>query len=102
VVVKLGADGACERRRSPGDAVPGDARHGGFPLARPADPVGAGDAFVAGYLAAMLEGLEGSAALALGNACGAAVAATVGDVTGAPTRAEADAIIAAGSADVLR
>ena len=51
---------------------------------------GDGDAFCAGYLAATLEGLDEHAALALGNACGASVAAAEGDLTGAPTRAEAD------------
>lgn len=53
------------------------------------DPVGAGDAFCAGYLAGQLEGLNEVDALALGNACGAAVVAVEGDQAGAPTREEA-------------
>jgi len=54
------------------------------------DPVGAGDAFCAGYLAATLEGADEAAALALGNACGASVLGAEGDLAGAPSRAEAD------------
>ncbi len=56
------------------------------------DPVGAGDAFGAGYLAGMLEGLDEATALALGNACGASVVGAEGDLAGAPSRAEADRI----------
>jgi 2-dehydro-3-deoxygluconokinase len=56
------------------------------------DPVGAGDAFAAGYLAGMLEGMDETAALALGNACGASVMGAEGDLAGAPSRAEADRI----------
>jgi 2-dehydro-3-deoxygluconokinase len=96
-VVKLGAAGALERRR---DGV--TVRHGGVHVARPVDAVGAGDAFTAGYLAATLEGLTPADALALGNACGAAVVATVGDLAGLPTRAEADRILATGGLDQLR
>ncbi len=96
-VVKLGATGALERRR---DGV--TVRHGGVHVARPVDVVGAGDAFTAGYVAATLEGLAPAAALALGNACGAAVVASVGDLAGLPTRAEADRILTAGGPDQLR
>ena len=56
------------------------------------DPVGAGDAFCAGYLAAMLEGADEATALSLGNACGASVIGAEGDLAGAPSRAEADRI----------
>jgi 2-dehydro-3-deoxygluconokinase len=56
------------------------------------DPVGAGDAFGAGYLAGVLEGLDEAAALALGNVCGASVMAAEGDLAGAPSQAEADRI----------
>jgi 2-dehydro-3-deoxygluconokinase len=56
------------------------------------DPVGAGDAFCAGYLAGMLEGLDEATSLALGNACGASVLGSEGDLAGAPSRAEADRI----------
>jgi 2-dehydro-3-deoxygluconokinase len=50
------------------------------------DPVGAGDAFNAGYLAARLSGADPATALAEGARCGAAVATTVGDTEGFPKR----------------
>ena len=53
------------------------------------DPVGAGDAFDAGYLHARLSGAAVLEALREGARCGAAVAATIGDAAGV-TRADAD------------
>jgi 2-dehydro-3-deoxygluconokinase len=78
VVVKLGALGALalhgdEVHRAP--ALPVDV----------VDPVGAGDAFVAGYLS---ECSAVPAALRTANACGAAVCREPGDWEGLPTRAE--------------
>jgi 2-dehydro-3-deoxygluconokinase len=100
-VVKLGSGGALERRRDAEGRLT-TAHHKGYPLSLPLDPVGAGDAFVAGYIAATLEGLAPEQALALGNACGAAVAASVGDLHGLPTRDEAERIMATGGPDALR
>ena len=51
---------------------------------RDVDPVGAGDAFNAGYLHARLDGARVPEALVEGARCGAAVAATVGDANGVP------------------
>jgi 2-dehydro-3-deoxygluconokinase len=96
-VIKLGAAGALELGRD-GIAI----RHPGVRVARSIDPVGAGDAFSAGYIAARLEGLGADGALALGNACGAAVVATVGDLTGLPSRVEAERLLAAAGPDQLR
>jgi 2-dehydro-3-deoxygluconokinase len=48
------------------------------------DPVGAGDAFNAGYLAVRLRGGGLAAALRAGAACGAAVVARMGDTAGFP------------------
>jgi 2-dehydro-3-deoxygluconokinase len=48
------------------------------------DPVGAGDAFDAGYVAARLDGATVEEALAAGARCGAAVASLVGDTEGFP------------------
>ncbi len=90
-VLKLGEAGALARERD----QPG-AMHEGFVVPLVLDPVGAGDAFVAGFIAARLEGHELATALAWGNAAGASVAATIGDMTGLPTRTELDAIIASG------
>jgi 2-dehydro-3-deoxygluconokinase len=53
------------------------------------DPVGAGDAFDAGYLYARLRGAAVPDALLEGARCGAAVAATVGDADGV-VRADPD------------
>jgi 2-dehydro-3-deoxygluconokinase len=90
-IVKLGRDGAFARDRDGGTAA-----HEGFDVAIVVDPVGAGDAFVAGFIAAHLEGRDLASALAWGNAAGAAVAATVGDMTGLPTRPELEAILNSG------
>ena len=51
---------------------------------RDVDPVGAGDAFDAGYLHARLDGADVPEALVEGARCGAAVAATIGDADGVP------------------
>jgi 2-dehydro-3-deoxygluconokinase len=61
-----------------------------------ADPVGAGDAFVAGYLASWLEGATPAAALRTANCAGAFVVAVSGDWEGLPTRAELAAFGAGG------
>ncbi|MFT4305814.1 MAG: sugar kinase, partial [Microbacterium sp.] len=82
VVITLGAHGALalvdgEELRLP--AVPVDAV---------VDTVGAGDAFVAGYLAERLAGLPAAARLATAVRTGAAACLHPGDWEGAPTRAE--------------
>src|SRR5699024_3451253 len=67
------------------------------------DTVGAGDAFVAGYLSAQLEGLDVPARLRRANACGALACTTPGDWEGAPRPAELEALLAgAGKNPVLR
>jgi 2-dehydro-3-deoxygluconokinase len=81
VVIKRASRGAC--------ALGGDGswvEHAPRP-GPDVDPVGAGDAFDAGYLAARLTGASLEDALALGAGCGAAVAGTIGDTEGFP-RAE--------------
>lgn len=78
-VVTRGADGALSATRSgvrPVPAVP----------VRAVDPVGAGDAFVAGYLSALLAGLDEEERLARAAAVGALCAATEGDWEGLPDR----------------
>jgi 2-dehydro-3-deoxygluconokinase len=52
------------------------------------DPVGAGDAFVAGYLAERLAGAEPGARLELAIAAGAFAVTVPGDCEGLPTRAD--------------
>jgi 2-dehydro-3-deoxygluconokinase len=101
VVVKLGRDGAFARGRGADGSVWTEV-HPGFPAWAPIDPIGAGDAFVGGYITARVEGLTPRDALALGNACGASAACAVGDLTGLPSRAEAQAMIDGGSPDTRR
>jgi 2-dehydro-3-deoxygluconokinase len=94
-IAKLGAEGAVAiDREAPDRPVTRPA----VPLSVVVDPVGAGDAFCAGFIAARLEGADLAAALETANACGAAAAAALGDQTGLPERAELAAILAAGAA----
>jgi 2-dehydro-3-deoxygluconokinase len=86
VVLKLGAEGCTalidgERLSSPG-----------FP-ARELDPIGAGDAFDAGYLAASLWGWAPEKRLRTANAMGAFCVQNLGDYEGLPSRRELDAFL---------
>ena len=86
VVLKLGAQGCAariggERLSSPGFAV------------REVDPIGAGDAFAAGYLAASLWGWEPAARLRAANAMGAYCVQNLGDYEGLPSRRELAAFL---------
>ena len=78
VVLKQAAIGASALSEEDGflhsDAVPVTA----------VDPIGAGDAFNAGYLASRIRGRPIEEALARGVECGAAVAASAGDWNGFP------------------
>lgn len=81
VVLKLGADGAL-------------ALYGGTLIQQDAvpvtmvDPVGAGDAFVAGYLAGVLDGCPVRDRLRLAVTCGAFAVSVPGDWAGLPFRHE--------------
>jgi 2-dehydro-3-deoxygluconokinase len=57
------------------------------------DPIGAGDAFSAGYLAGHVWGLNPSERLRVSNAMGAMSVATLGDYEGLPGREELDAFL---------
>lgn len=81
VIVKLGPDGAAGatpqgRWRIPGHRVD------------VLDTVGAGDAFVAGYLVSRVRGGSVEESIRLGNSCGALTCMVVGDWEGAPTTAD--------------
>ncbi|MFC8790629.1 sugar kinase [Streptomyces cinereoruber] len=81
VVIKLGADGALalvDGETFVQPAVPVTAM----------DPIGAGDAFVAGYLAAYLDGAPPSGRLRTGAVCGAFSVSVPGDWEGLPRRSE--------------
>jgi 2-dehydro-3-deoxygluconokinase len=86
VVVKLGARGCAatvdgERLSAPG-----------FPV-RQLDPIGAGDAFAAGYLAATVWGREPDERLRTANAMGAFCVQNLGDYEGLPSRRELTAFL---------
>ncbi|MFF1381466.1 sugar kinase [Streptomyces sp. NPDC058308] len=94
VVVKLGADGATAHTadgalRSPAREV------------RAVDAVGAGDAFVAGYLSALLDDENVASRLDRAVTTGAFAVASPGDWEGAPTRAELP-LLGAGPGTVVR
>jgi 2-dehydro-3-deoxygluconokinase len=89
-IVKLGAEGGSLAATR--DEV---VQRPAVPLPVVVDPVGAGDAFCAGFIAARLDGAGLPAALDAGNACGAAAAAALGDQTGLLDRAELDGLLAA-------
>jgi sugar/nucleoside kinase (ribokinase family) len=91
VVLKLGAEGAlasdgCTRLRVAACPVPGG---------RVVDTTGAGDAFCAGYIAALRAGKPLAEAVRWGNACGAAAVTARGATGGLVDRAGLATILAA-------
>jgi len=81
VILKRGANGASAF------FADGSEAHAPAASVSVADVIGAGDSFVAGYLAARAEGLDAECRLVWGNACAATTVATHGDWEGLPTRA---------------
>ncbi len=97
VVAKLGARGAL------GLEAGGSAVHvAGLPVSHVVDPVGAGDAFCAGFIAGRLDGVDLEAALRMGNACGALAVAAAGDQAGLPDRVELGRLLAGEGGDTIR
>ncbi|MGX6447017.1 sugar kinase [Patulibacter sp. S7RM1-6] len=86
VVLKDGAKGAWVADRHGRTAV---APH---PVAHPVDPVGAGDAFAAGFLSAWLRELPAERCAREGAIVGAACVQSSGDLDGLPSRAQRDAM----------
>ena len=66
------------------------------------DPVGAGDAFCAGFIAGRLDGVDLETALRMGNACGALAVAAAGDQAGLPDRVELGRLLAGEGGDTIR
>jgi 2-dehydro-3-deoxygluconokinase len=87
VVLKAGADG-CYYATGDGPA------HLPTAAVRVVDPVGAGDAFAGGYLAARLAGIDTRGAAWLGSQFAAGVVATMGDTEGLPDWARAQELVA--------
>jgi len=83
VVIKLGAQGALALDAN-GQVTRSPAVH----VERIVDPVGAGDAFAAGFLSGLLRDFTLDAALALGNRCGALAMTSPGDMEALPRWAE--------------
>lgn len=94
VVVKLGAAGALVHTAA-------GTHHEPALAVDAVDPIGAGDAFVAGYLSARLDGLSLQDRLVRGNTVGAFVVGTRGDWEGLPTHAELQ-MLAGPRGEVLR
>lgn len=94
VVVKLGADGATAY------TADGELHAPARPV-RAVDAVGAGDAFVAGYLSALLDGADVAGRLDRAVTTGAFAVASHGDWEGAPTRTELG-LLGAGPGTVVR
>lgn len=82
VVVKLGARGSLAATRD------GESHQVSAPAVTVADVIGAGDSFVAGYLAARAEGLGLPTRLSWATTCAACTVGTHGDWEGLPRRAE--------------
>ncbi|MEU6675771.1 sugar kinase [Streptomyces sp. NPDC046925] len=94
VAVKLGAHGATAY-------TAGGELHAPARPVRAVDAVGAGDAFVAGYLSALLDEADVAGRLDRAVTTGAFAVASHGDWEGAPTRAELG-LLGAGAGTVVR
>ncbi|HTX62435.1 MAG TPA: sugar kinase [Acidimicrobiales bacterium] len=88
VVVKRGSKGAFSLTETGVHERTG-------PAVTVVDPVGAGDAFVAGYLAATFDGLDPGGRLALGCAAGAYAVTIAGDWEGMPSRGDIELLAVA-------
>lgn len=88
VVIKLGADGCTALLDG------GEYRQDAVPI-HALDTVGAGDAFVAGYLAELMAGADPQARLETAVRTGAFACLTAGDWEGLPTRADLQTLGAA-------
>lgn len=79
VVMKVGENGAFLGTKEETTHIPG------FKVERIIDPIGAGDAFAAGFLAGLIKGYTLQEAVKLANAAGAFALTVKGDVEGLPT-----------------
>ncbi|GAA4889332.1 sugar kinase [Streptomonospora salina] len=88
LVVKDAEHGATEFRGHRRAHVPS-------PAVEVVEPVGAGDAFAAGYLAGGLRGLDAVGRLRLGHLCAGRVLRTVGDLAAPPRAGQWDGVLEA-------
>lgn len=97
VIMKLGNEGSLISAPSvPKTRVPV------FFVERVIDPIGAGDAFAAGVLSGLLDGLQLEGAARRGNAMGAMVTMVNGDTEGLPNRADLNSFMNGGTDEVTR
>ena len=82
VVTKMGSRGAYLMTEQDQELVPG------FSIEKVVDTVGAGDAFAAGILSALMEGKNLYEAVRRANAVGAIQVTSIGDNDGLPSRAQ--------------
>ena len=73
-----------------------------FKVNRVIDPVGAGDGFAAGFLSGILNNQPINEAIRTGNAVGAMVVTTEGDIEGLPTYDEIIQFIQTSGDNVIR
>lgn len=81
IIIKLGSKGAYVHAKNESMYVEG------FPVEHVVDPVGAGDGFAAGVISGILQGVPLEDAVRRGNAIGAMVVGTSGDIEGLPSMA---------------
>ena len=93
VVMKVGAKGAYYFTNEDNGLVPG------FPVTELIDPVGAGDAFCAGFISGLLDGLSVYDSIRRGNGTGAMVTMVNGDVEGLPELQELNRFMNGTSSD---
>jgi 2-dehydro-3-deoxygluconokinase len=98
LVLKLGSDGSTAVDHAAGERV----TRPGFGVPSVVDPIGAGDAFAGGFIAARLGGHDLGTALEWGNACGAVAVTARGDMTGLPTLRELQESLAGRAEDARR
>lgn len=96
VIMKLGKEGSLISSSGLVKKIPG------FTVERVIDPVGAGDAFVAGVLSGLLDGKTLEEAALQGNAMGAMVTMVNGDAEGLPNRSDLESFMDGGLEDVTR
>lgn len=96
VIIKLGREGAAYFTNEEKRYVPG------FNVERVVDPIGAGDAFAAGFMTGQLDQLSLYESVRRGNAFGAMATLVKGDIEGLPDRAQLKQYMESSSDDVER
>ncbi|GAB3703295.1 sugar kinase [Nocardiopsis oceani] len=95
LVVKDAEHGATEFHGGDSADPVDNAVHVPAPAVDVVEPVGAGDAFASGYLAALLRGLDAPARLRLGHLCAGAVLRVPGDLAPPPDGTVLEELLAA-------